>query len=96
MSPFAELYDELTKISEAQEKRAKEAASAMIPIHFHHCPECYQKWECQMKCTLEPDLEDEGKQFGSHCMCDGCEKEIVEQQKYFTKEFWLRYNGFIK
>jgi hypothetical protein len=48
-----------------------------------------------MKCYIEPDLEDPvshpGKEFGAHCVCDEC-----DQSKYQTKEFWDRYNGFIK
>lgn len=63
--------------------------------HYHSCPECYEKYSCEMKCTIEPDLEDPvchpGKEFGAHCVCDQC-----DQSKYLTKEFWLRYNGFIK
>lgn len=62
--------------------------------HYHHCPECYEKWKCQMECTIEYDLQDDqcdpGKQFGSHCICPECDTEAL------TKEFWNRYNGFIK
>lgn len=68
----------------------------VLKPHYHHCPNCYSHWECDYKCTIEPDLEDEGKQFGSHCACPSCDKQIQDEEKYKTKEFWLRYNGFIK
>lgn len=64
--------------------------------HFHSCPECYEHHECAMNCTIEPDLSLDGKPFGSHCKCDSCEQKSQEDEKYKTKEFWLRYNGFIK
>lgn len=43
-----------------------------------------------MNCTICPDLEDDGKQFGSHCECEDCQKEIKD------KEFWDIYHGFKK
>lgn len=72
--------------------------------HFHHCPECYEHWECSFNCTIEPDLEDDGKEFGAHCTCPPCDvilhHEAVFKEsgsgKYNTKEFWDVYNGFVK
>lgn len=61
--------------------------------HYHHCPNCYIHHECIMACTIEPDLSEDGKPFGAHCKCESCEQE---DEKYKSKEFWLRYNGFIK
>lgn len=58
--------------------------------HYHHCPSCYEKCLCDLDCTIEPDLEDDGKEFGAHCICDSC---IANE---LTKEWWDRYNGFIK
>lgn len=64
-------------------------------VHYHACPTCYEKWECKLECTIEPDLEDPachpGKSFGAHCECNSC-----DTSPYQTKEFWDRYNGFIK
>lgn len=65
-------------------------------IHYHSCPECYEKYPCCMKCTLEYDLQDGDKKMGAHCICDQCESKQLDIDKYKTKEFWLRYNGFIK
>lgn len=68
---------------------------AVIVRHYHHCPSCYTIHSCTMECTIEPDLEDPvahpGKKFGSHCECEHC----LYAGK-FDKEFWDRYNGFIK
>lgn len=41
-------------------------------IHYHSCPSCYEKPSCEMDCSIEPDLEDDGRQFGSHSICDEC------------------------
>lgn len=38
-------------------------------MHFHHCPYCYEAWECTASCTIEPDLEDRGRPFASHWRC---------------------------
>jgi hypothetical protein len=66
-------------------------------IHYHGCPECYEKYSCDMDCTIELDLADSvcypEKQFGAYCICNGCNSE--KEDKYKTKEFWLRYNGFM-
>jgi len=73
-------------------------------MHFHHCPDCYKTWSCKFDCTIEPDLEDKGKQFGSYCRCKSCDKQIYYQnilatnddEKYKYKDFWEAYNGFVK
>ena len=61
-------------------------------VHYHHCPECYEKHICDMECTIEPDLEDPvshpGKQFGGHCVCLGC------LNNQFDHEWFAKYNGF--
>ena len=49
-----------------------------------------------MLCTIEPDLEEDGKMFGSHCECHDCQTALSVQDKYKTKEFWDKYNGIIK
>lgn len=62
-------------------------------LHYHGCPECYEKWECQLDCTIEYDLTDlmsDGHKYGSYCTCPSCDTNIL------TKEFWAKYNGFTK
>lgn len=65
-------------------------------IHYHHCPECYEVYECNMVCTIENDLDDPvchpGKQFGAHCECFDCSKNNAP----LDKEFWDKYHGFTK
>jgi transcription elongation factor Elf1 len=41
-------------------------------VHKHHCPECYVHWSCTDDCTIEPDLEEDGNQFGAHYECPAC------------------------
>lgn len=66
----------------------------MSEWHYHHCPECFEIYSCDMGCTIEPDLEDAisypGKQFGYHCVCGKCEGNDM------TQFDWDKYNGFIK
>jgi len=79
-------------------------SSQMTTKHYHHCPVCYEHWSCAFECTIEPDLEDNGKEFGAHCTCPECDKMIdheaifysTDNGKYRTKEFWDAYNGFVK
>ncbi len=37
--------------------------------HFHDCPFCYRAWECEYDCTIEPDLSEGDRLFGSHHTC---------------------------
>ena len=69
--------------------------SAAGKLHYHHCPECYEHAPCNLYCSIEPDLAEAGKEFGSHCLCDICLNKKKED-KYKTKEFWDRYNGYVK
>ena len=63
-------------------------------LHYHGCPSCYETWPCEMECTIEPDLEDPvmfpGIQFGAYCKCNQCDSQNP------TKDWWDRYNGFIR
>jgi hypothetical protein len=61
-------------------------------VHFHHCPECYEKVLCELNCTIEPDLQDGDREFGSHCVCEHCAAQVKEP----TKEWWDIYHGFKK
>lgn len=66
-------------------------------IHYHHCPACYEHYECEMDCTIEPDLEQDGKQFGAHCVCPVCEnKEHLTKTGTYTQEWFARYYGVIR
>ncbi len=71
-------------------------------MHYHHCPECYEVYSCDMDCTIEPDLDDPGchpgKEFGAHCECNRCTAQEKDSRGVviFSKEWWLRYHGFIK
>lgn len=37
--------------------------------HYHSCPYCYEAWRCTDTCTICPDLEDRGRDFGSNTIC---------------------------
>ena len=86
--------------------RVRFGSSIPMPtnIHYHHCPVCYEHWSCDWECTIEPDLEDNGKEFGAHTTCPTCDKMIAhedvfyskDEDKFRTKEFWDVYNGFVK
>lgn len=82
-------------------------------MHQHKCPECYNSYPCDMDCTIEPDLEDAwGRQYGSYCKCDNCEKSLSEdlepgkitvqwfkkeaQKKNPSPQWWKIYNGILK
>jgi ADP-ribose pyrophosphatase YjhB (NUDIX family) len=39
----------------------KNRNSMPVIKHYHHCPVCYEHWQCDHNCTIEPDLEDNGK-----------------------------------
>jgi hypothetical protein len=74
-------------------------------MHYHFCPECKEKYNCEQDCTLR----DASNQLGVNIVCHLCEvvdeppqeeqTEIifkVEPQPVMTPEEWDRYNGFIK
>lgn len=65
-------------------------------MHYHGCPECYEKWPCNMDCTIEYDLQDGDREYGCYCTCSDCDKVIEDNARYQTKEFWDIYNGFTK
>lgn len=70
----------------------------LIKTHWHSCPECYEKYQCNMACTIEPDLQDGDKEFGAHCKCFMCEPligydEVGNKVEEFSKDWWDRYNG---
>lgn len=56
-------------------------------MHYHSCPNCYEHVSCQMSCSIEPDLQDDDKDFGTHCICDECQTFNLSQ------EWFDRYNG---
>lgn len=68
--------------------------------HYHHCPMCYEVFECGWGCTLEPDQDDPdtypGKEFGAIIPCFECQKIEHNEQKYNDPDFWAVYNGFKK
>lgn len=70
-----------------------------MSFHYHSCPECYEKWPCDLGCTIEPDLDDPichpDKIFGAHCVCPLCDNEEVKEE-LFTPSWWDRYHGFIR
>lgn len=41
------------------------------PLHYHSCPECYDRAPCRMACAIEPDLSSE-RPTGAHATCDDC------------------------
>jgi hypothetical protein len=72
-----------------------------IKMHWHHCPECYEQYQCMMECTIEPDLEHDGKQYGAHCKCFQCEPlsgrdSVGNKIEEFSQEWWDKYNGIIR
>lgn len=68
--------------------------------HYHHCPECYEVFECGWKCTLEPDQDDPdtypGQSFGAIIPCFTCQKKEHGVQVVESKEWWDKYHGFTK
>lgn len=67
-------------------------------MHWHGCPECYEKYPCEMKCSIEYDLQEGDKEFGAYCICDKCAGQEKDSRGVviFSREWWLRYHGFIK
>lgn len=80
----------------------------MSSTHWHSCPECYEKYPCDMDCSIAWEDEDDGRQFGSYCVCDNCSRESApkdvesfadwykaeSQKKNPSKVWWEFYNGF--
>ena len=68
--------------------------------HYHHCPMCYEVFECGWGCTMEPDQDDPichpGKEFGAIIPCFECQKIEHAEAKYKDPDFWDVYNGFKK
>jgi hypothetical protein len=58
-------------------------------MHYHGCPECYEKYPCEMKCSIEYDLQDGDREFGAYCICDECQKE----KTFYSPEWWENYTG---
>lgn len=50
-----------------------------VGLHFHACPGCYEKLPCaDAQCTIEPDLSENGVDFGFHARCDDCGEETPD------------------
>jgi hypothetical protein len=66
----------------------------MADIHYHQCPECFEKWPCELDCTIDTDLDDPighpDKKFGSHCVCSLCDKDE------YNTVWYAKYNGFTR
>lgn len=45
-------------------------------IHWHDCPVCFDSFQCSDRCTIEPDLSDDGRDFGSHTVCHRIECQL--------------------
>lgn len=89
---ITKLYDELTEVSKKQSEHK-------VIQHYHHCPECYEVYPCLMDCTIEYDLEEDGKQFGAHCECFQCKPipgydSVGNKIEEYSKEWWDIYHGF--
>jgi len=80
-----------------------------MSMHYHKCPECLEKYNCDQDCTLR----DAGNNLGVNIICPLCEGEdiptpttpepptIKEQPSTppvpsMTPEDWDRYNGFTR
>lgn len=63
---FLDAFDHLTNASILRDPAG---------LHYHHCPECYEKAPCVMLCTVEGDLSGDGVDFGHHAVCDECQRE---------------------
>lgn len=65
---FLDAFDHLTNASIPRDPAG---------LHYHHCPECYEKAPCVMLCTVEGDLSGDGVDFGHHAVCEECQREGV-------------------
>lgn len=61
-------------------------------MHRHKCPECYEAYPCDMKCTIESDIEGDGDgiQYGAYCKCDECEKSSNENKPVKITLEWFK------
>lgn len=52
--------------------------------HAHHCPTCYEHWNCELACTICPDLgtTSDSLPFGSHCKCPQCDGGVLNRAVY--------------
>lgn len=58
--------------------------------HHHHCPYCYEAFSCEMSCTIEPDLEDRGRSFGSHAICHNVACHIDRAIRKYNESYERR------
>ena len=67
-----------------------------MSMHYHKCPECFEKYNCDQDCTLQ----DAGNSLGANVVCALCENEDkptpTAPEPSMTPEQWARYNGFIR
>jgi hypothetical protein len=54
-------------------QRITRVFGAPIP-HTHGCPDCYEHVPCLDRCSLEPDLEEDGVPSGGFMTCDRCHR----------------------
>jgi hypothetical protein len=65
------------------------AMSAMTE-HFHNCPLCFDAFPCSYPCTIEPDLADRGRDFGSNIVCQRIECQIRAAADRYHERFEAR------
>lgn len=58
--------------------------------HFHDCPLCFDAFACSHPCTIEPDLADRGRNFGSHAVCQRIECQIRAAADRYSERFEAR------
>lgn len=58
--------------------------------HFHNCPHCFEAFSCDDGCTICPDLEDRGRDFGSHHICHDVICHIDRAIKKYTEGYERR------
>jgi hypothetical protein len=75
--------------------------------HYHSCPNCYDNYPCDMDCSIAWEDEYDGRMFGSHTICDGCQQEsapkdfesfvdwykVEAQKKNPSRTWWDIYHG---
>jgi len=79
-------------------------------IHYHGCPSCYEKFPCNMDCSIAYEDEDDGRLYGSYYECDDCKRETppTDQEEFIrwykeesqklkpNRAWWRIYNGYRK